>query len=106
MTDVDSTAKGVVETSTAVEEVAKVDDSETVAAGRDEVSTGVASAEDVLGGAGVDDGGTAVDLLRAMVEESAGELVNGEAAIEIKVHYEFNYYCLGGLTELYCNKRY
>ena len=52
------------------------------------------TAEDVLGGAGVDDGGIAVELLRAMVEESAGELVDGEAATKSKVHYEFKYYML------------
>ena len=55
---------------------------------RNEVNNG----EDVLaGGARVNDGGTTGELLRAMVEESADKLVDGEAALKSKVLYEFNY---------------
>ena len=73
-----SSAIGVVDISIAVEEGARVDEGGAAKAGVEVTASGV----DEVGGAGVLDGGIGVELLRAIVDESAaGELVGGEAVI-------------------------
>ena len=73
-----SSANGVVGISNAVEEGARVDDGGAAAARVEVTASGV----DEVGGAEVLDGGIGVELLRAIVDESAaGELVGGVAVI-------------------------